>query len=170
MVAYRDLGESYFEDWWKRHHKASTSLQDREGKLSKLYEEIERDLQVGASQEAGRQAGNWHSGSSPCPPAPANANWDPLLPLLPGRFPDASSHPAPAAPSSAERFGGQGMSPAGLFLRTLGQAAKRHHYTIKHTRMPREREILSCNRVNYRQIPQNLIPLGWSLSQGRIVS
>ncbi|XP_058028464.1 phospholipid-transporting ATPase ID-like isoform X2 [Ahaetulla prasina] len=46
VVAYRDLEESYFEGWWKRHHKASTSLQDREGKLSKLYEEIERDLQL----------------------------------------------------------------------------------------------------------------------------
>lgn len=55
MVAYRHLEESYFEDWRKRHHKASISLHDREGKLSKVYEEIERDLQVGASQEAGRQ-------------------------------------------------------------------------------------------------------------------
>ncbi|KAK9408713.1 phospholipid-transporting ATPase ID-like [Crotalus adamanteus] len=46
VVAYRDLEESYFERWRKRHHKASTSLQDREGKLSQLYEEIERDLQL----------------------------------------------------------------------------------------------------------------------------
>ncbi|KAM3847610.1 phospholipid-transporting ATPase ID-like isoform 2-T4 [Vipera latastei] len=46
VVAYRDLEESYFESWRKRHHEASTSLQDREGKLSKLYEEIERDLQL----------------------------------------------------------------------------------------------------------------------------
>uniref|UniRef100_A0A8C5RFR7 Phospholipid-transporting ATPase n=1 Tax=Laticauda laticaudata TaxID=8630 RepID=A0A8C5RFR7_LATLA len=46
VVAYRDLEESYFESWRKRHHKANTSLQDREGKLSKVFEEIERDLQL----------------------------------------------------------------------------------------------------------------------------
>ncbi|ETE61196.1 putative phospholipid-transporting ATPase ID, partial [Ophiophagus hannah] len=41
-----DLEESYFESWRKRHHKANTSLQDREEKLSKVFEEIERDLQT----------------------------------------------------------------------------------------------------------------------------
>uniref|UniRef100_A0A8C6YJ58 Phospholipid-transporting ATPase n=1 Tax=Naja naja TaxID=35670 RepID=A0A8C6YJ58_NAJNA len=46
VVAYRDLEESYFESWQKRHHKANTSLQDREEKLSKVFEEIERDLQL----------------------------------------------------------------------------------------------------------------------------
>ncbi|XP_032070253.1 phospholipid-transporting ATPase ID [Thamnophis elegans] len=46
VVAYRHLEESYFEDWRKRHHKANISLHDREGKLSKVYEEIERDLQL----------------------------------------------------------------------------------------------------------------------------
>ncbi|KAM6470600.1 phospholipid-transporting ATPase ID-like isoform 3-T3 [Liasis olivaceus] len=44
VVAYRDLEELYFEDWQQRHHQASTDLEDREGKLSELYEEIERDL------------------------------------------------------------------------------------------------------------------------------
>uniref|UniRef100_A0A670Z2J4 Uncharacterized protein n=1 Tax=Pseudonaja textilis TaxID=8673 RepID=A0A670Z2J4_PSETE len=46
VVAYRDLEESYFESWQERHHKANTSLQDREGKLSEVFEEIERDLQL----------------------------------------------------------------------------------------------------------------------------
>nr|XP_020656339.1 phospholipid-transporting ATPase ID-like isoform X1 [Pogona vitticeps]XP_020656340.1 phospholipid-transporting ATPase ID-like isoform X1 [Pogona vitticeps] len=44
VVAYRDLNETYFEDWQKRHHEASTALHDREEKLSGLYDEIERDL------------------------------------------------------------------------------------------------------------------------------
>ncbi|XP_062984436.1 phospholipid-transporting ATPase ID-like isoform X2 [Elgaria multicarinata webbii] len=46
VVAYKDLEETYFEDWQKRHHEASTSLEDREEKLSELYEEIERDLML----------------------------------------------------------------------------------------------------------------------------
>ncbi|XP_063152014.1 phospholipid-transporting ATPase ID-like isoform X2 [Candoia aspera] len=44
VVAYRDLEEFYFEDWRQRHHQASTDLEDREEKLSELYEEIEKDL------------------------------------------------------------------------------------------------------------------------------
>ncbi|CAI9579407.1 unnamed protein product, partial [Staurois parvus] len=49
-LAYKDLDKTYFAGWKKRHHEASTSLDNREGKLSKLYEEIERDLKlIGAS-------------------------------------------------------------------------------------------------------------------------
>ncbi|KAJ7335113.1 hypothetical protein JRQ81_013054 [Phrynocephalus forsythii] len=44
VVAYRDLSQAYFEEWQQRHHEASVALQDREEKLSGLYEEIERDL------------------------------------------------------------------------------------------------------------------------------
>ncbi|KAM9360198.1 putative phospholipid-transporting ATPase IM [Symphorus nematophorus] len=43
-LAYKDLDEEYFNQWQQRHHAASTELEDREGKLDKLYEEIEKDL------------------------------------------------------------------------------------------------------------------------------
>lgn len=46
-LAYKDLDEAYFSEWKQRHHEASTELEDREGKLDGLYEEIETDLQVG---------------------------------------------------------------------------------------------------------------------------
>nr|XP_057927431.1 probable phospholipid-transporting ATPase IM isoform X2 [Doryrhamphus excisus]XP_057927432.1 probable phospholipid-transporting ATPase IM isoform X2 [Doryrhamphus excisus] len=43
-LAYRDLDQDFFTEWKRRHHEASTSLNDREGKLDRLYEEIEKDL------------------------------------------------------------------------------------------------------------------------------
>uniref|UniRef100_A0A673N8Y2 Phospholipid-transporting ATPase n=1 Tax=Sinocyclocheilus rhinocerous TaxID=307959 RepID=A0A673N8Y2_9TELE len=43
-LAYKDLDEDKFEEWKKRHHEASTSLEDREAKLDAIYEEIEKDL------------------------------------------------------------------------------------------------------------------------------
>ncbi|XP_059581349.1 phospholipid-transporting ATPase ID isoform X2 [Alligator mississippiensis] len=46
VVAFKNLEEKYFEDWIKRHHQASTVLEGREEKLSKLYEEIEKDLML----------------------------------------------------------------------------------------------------------------------------
>lgn len=175
VVAYRDLEESYFDGWWKRHHKASTSLQDREGKLSKLYEEIERDLQVGASQEGGRQAGRqlaqWKLTLST---SPSRCQLGTLCCCCscPGDSPMPSSHPAPVAPSSAERFGGRGMSPSGLFLRTLCQAAKLN--TIKRTCMHRERNPqLQWGKL---QADSPELDPAWmddprsSLSQGRIIS
>ncbi|XP_071751591.2 phospholipid-transporting ATPase ID [Centroberyx gerrardi] len=45
-LAYKDLDESYMEDWRKRHHEASTAMDGREERLDELYEEIERDLQL----------------------------------------------------------------------------------------------------------------------------
>uniref|UniRef100_A0A672N5T9 Phospholipid-transporting ATPase n=1 Tax=Sinocyclocheilus grahami TaxID=75366 RepID=A0A672N5T9_SINGR len=45
-LAYKDLDEDKFEKWKKRHHEASTSLEDREAKLDAIYEEIEKDLLV----------------------------------------------------------------------------------------------------------------------------
>lgn len=47
VLAYKDLEEEYFNQWKQRHHEASTELDDREGKLDELYEEIEKDLLVG---------------------------------------------------------------------------------------------------------------------------
>ncbi|KAM4634801.1 phospholipid-transporting ATPase ID-like isoform 1-T2 [Polymixia lowei] len=43
-LAYKDLDESYMEEWRKRHHQASTAMDDREERLDQLYEEIEKDL------------------------------------------------------------------------------------------------------------------------------
>ncbi|XP_041666161.1 probable phospholipid-transporting ATPase IM [Cheilinus undulatus] len=43
-LAYKDLDESFMEEWQKRHHEASTALEGREEKLDELYEEIEKDL------------------------------------------------------------------------------------------------------------------------------
>ncbi|KAL0979847.1 hypothetical protein UPYG_G00190590 [Umbra pygmaea] len=44
VLAHKELGEEYFNEWQQRHHEASTTLEDREEKLDLLYEEIERDL------------------------------------------------------------------------------------------------------------------------------
>ncbi|KAF3851421.1 hypothetical protein F7725_013193 [Dissostichus mawsoni] len=44
VLAYKDLDEGYFNEWKRRHHEASTLLDDRESKLDELYEEIEKDL------------------------------------------------------------------------------------------------------------------------------
>ncbi|XP_077377783.1 phospholipid-transporting ATPase ID-like [Festucalex cinctus] len=43
-LAYKDLDEDFFLQWQQRHHEASTTLDEREGKLEQLYEEIETDL------------------------------------------------------------------------------------------------------------------------------
>ncbi|KAM6944471.1 phospholipid-transporting ATPase ID-like isoform 1-T3 [Lycodopsis pacificus] len=43
-LAYKDLDEAYFNQWKQRHHEVSTALDDQEGKLDELYEEIEKDL------------------------------------------------------------------------------------------------------------------------------
>nr|XP_040050784.1 probable phospholipid-transporting ATPase IM [Gasterosteus aculeatus aculeatus] len=45
-LAYRDLDQEYFSQWKQRHHEVSTSLDDRDGRLDELYEEIETDLQL----------------------------------------------------------------------------------------------------------------------------
>ncbi|TKS84252.1 Phospholipid-transporting ATPase ID [Collichthys lucidus] len=43
-LAYKDLDESFMDEWKQRHHEASTALVEREEKLDELYEEIEKDL------------------------------------------------------------------------------------------------------------------------------
>ena len=50
-LAHKDLDEEYFREWKKRHHEASTALDDREEKLEQLYEEIEKDLLVGKNKK-----------------------------------------------------------------------------------------------------------------------
>ncbi|KAK7896412.1 hypothetical protein WMY93_021737 [Mugilogobius chulae] len=50
VLAYKDLDEDYMEDWRRRHHEASVSMEGREERLDELYEEIEKDLMLlGAS-------------------------------------------------------------------------------------------------------------------------
>ncbi|KAK9754365.1 Phospholipid-translocating P-type ATPase C-terminal [Popillia japonica] len=43
-LASRDLDEEFFNDWKQRHQQAALSLEDRDEKLDKIYEEIERDM------------------------------------------------------------------------------------------------------------------------------
>ena len=40
----RDVDPAYYEEWKERHRLASVSLDSREDKLDKLYEEIEQNL------------------------------------------------------------------------------------------------------------------------------
>uniref|UniRef100_A0A8C1S1L4 Phospholipid-transporting ATPase n=1 Tax=Cyprinus carpio TaxID=7962 RepID=A0A8C1S1L4_CYPCA len=46
VLAYKDLDEEYFSEWKQRHHESSVALEDREEKLEKLYEEIEKDMML----------------------------------------------------------------------------------------------------------------------------
>lgn len=46
MVAYRELDNTFFQTWIKKHTEACLTLEDRERKLSLVYEEAERDLMV----------------------------------------------------------------------------------------------------------------------------
>lgn len=45
------------EDWSRRHHEASTAIDDREEKLDEIYEEIEKDLLVRSSPGPGPVSG-----------------------------------------------------------------------------------------------------------------
>ncbi|XP_006887000.1 PREDICTED: probable phospholipid-transporting ATPase FetA-like [Elephantulus edwardii] len=46
MVAYRKLDDKFFREWSKRHSEAYLSLENRQDKLSIVYEEIEKDLML----------------------------------------------------------------------------------------------------------------------------
>ncbi|KAF7239981.1 Phospholipid-transporting ATPase 3 [Varanus komodoensis] len=46
VAAYKHLEEDYFAAWQRRHREASVALEEREEKLSALYEEVERDLML----------------------------------------------------------------------------------------------------------------------------
>ncbi|XP_072462880.1 phospholipid-transporting ATPase FetA-like isoform X4 [Notamacropus eugenii] len=45
-VAFRELDEKVFQSWSRKHHEASTSLEDREEMLGLVYEEIEKDMML----------------------------------------------------------------------------------------------------------------------------
>ncbi|XP_005107403.2 phospholipid-transporting ATPase ID [Aplysia californica] len=44
VLAYKEIDISYFDRWLIRHHEASTAMEDRDGKLDAIYEEIEQDM------------------------------------------------------------------------------------------------------------------------------
>nr|XP_014350658.1 PREDICTED: phospholipid-transporting ATPase ID-like isoform X1 [Latimeria chalumnae]XP_014350659.1 PREDICTED: phospholipid-transporting ATPase ID-like isoform X1 [Latimeria chalumnae]XP_014350660.1 PREDICTED: phospholipid-transporting ATPase ID-like isoform X1 [Latimeria chalumnae]XP_014350661.1 PREDICTED: phospholipid-transporting ATPase ID-like isoform X1 [Latimeria chalumnae] len=46
VLAYKDLDKQYFEEWQSRYYEASTAMEERDEKLSELYEEIEKDMQL----------------------------------------------------------------------------------------------------------------------------
>lgn len=46
MVAYRELDGAFFQSWSKKHSEACLSLENRENKVSDVYEEFEKDLMV----------------------------------------------------------------------------------------------------------------------------
>lgn len=50
MVAYRELDKSFFQTWSKKHREASKASENRERKLTHVYEEAERDLMVSVKE------------------------------------------------------------------------------------------------------------------------
>ncbi|XP_059110179.1 phospholipid-transporting ATPase FetA isoform X1 [Peromyscus eremicus] len=46
MVAYRELDNAFFQTWIKKHSEARLTLEDRERKLTLVYEEVESDLML----------------------------------------------------------------------------------------------------------------------------
>ncbi|KAM5329762.1 phospholipid-transporting ATPase FetA-like [Glossophaga mutica] len=46
LVAYRELDNSFFRDWSRKHSEACLSLENRENEISTIYEEIEKDLML----------------------------------------------------------------------------------------------------------------------------
>lgn len=46
VLAYKDLEESYYEEWSERLHRASSAHEAREDRLAQLYDEVEHDMMV----------------------------------------------------------------------------------------------------------------------------
>ncbi|XP_076420194.1 phospholipid-transporting ATPase FetA isoform X3 [Peromyscus maniculatus bairdii] len=46
MVAYRELDSAFFQKWIKKHSEACLTLEDRERKLTLVYEEVESNLML----------------------------------------------------------------------------------------------------------------------------
>ncbi|XP_034047826.1 phospholipid-transporting ATPase ID-like [Thalassophryne amazonica] len=46
VLAYKDLDETYMQDWKQRHYEATMAMEGREERLDQLYEEIEKDLML----------------------------------------------------------------------------------------------------------------------------
>lgn len=45
-IAYRDLDDKYFKEWYKMLEDANTATVERDERIAGLYEEIESDLMV----------------------------------------------------------------------------------------------------------------------------
>ena len=45
-LAMKVIEPSYWEEWKKKHHEASTSLVDRDDKVGEVYEEIEQNMML----------------------------------------------------------------------------------------------------------------------------
>ncbi|XP_012576716.1 PREDICTED: phospholipid-transporting ATPase FetA-like [Condylura cristata] len=46
MVAYRELDDAFFQNWNKKYSEACLSLDNRESKISNVYEEVEREMML----------------------------------------------------------------------------------------------------------------------------
>ncbi|NXE85783.1 AT8B2 ATPase, partial [Cochlearius cochlearius] len=46
VLAYKDLEESYYEDWSERLHRAGSAPEAREDRLARLYDEVEHDMML----------------------------------------------------------------------------------------------------------------------------
>uniref|UniRef100_A0A8C8B7X8 Phospholipid-transporting ATPase n=1 Tax=Otus sunia TaxID=257818 RepID=A0A8C8B7X8_9STRI len=46
VLAYKDLEESYYEDWSERLHRAGSAAEAREDRLARLYDEVEHDMML----------------------------------------------------------------------------------------------------------------------------
>lgn len=57
MIAYRELDNTFFQTWIKKHSEACLTLEDRERKLNLVYEEAERDLMVSMQKTGGETVG-----------------------------------------------------------------------------------------------------------------
>lgn len=60
MVAYRELDKSFFSAWFRKHSEVGFCLEDRESKISSIYEEVEKDLMV-SGRKPGADNGGWRS-------------------------------------------------------------------------------------------------------------
>ncbi|NWH62786.1 AT8B2 ATPase, partial [Geococcyx californianus] len=46
VLAYKDLEESYYEDWSVRLHRAGSAAEAREDRMARLYDEVEHDMML----------------------------------------------------------------------------------------------------------------------------
>ncbi|NXK85775.1 AT8B2 ATPase, partial [Formicarius rufipectus] len=46
VLAYKDLEESYYNDWSERLHRAGSAPEAREDRLARLYDEVEHDMML----------------------------------------------------------------------------------------------------------------------------
>lgn len=73
VLAYKDLEESYYEDWSERLHRAGSAPEAREDYLARLYDEVEHDMMVRGLGALGA-GGDWGAAPADLPPV-----WVPQL-------------------------------------------------------------------------------------------